>query len=392
MNRKICVVTGSRADYGLLRLVMKGIDADPSLTLQIIATGMHLSPTFGLTYKEIEGDGFKIDQKVECLSSSDSPVAIAEATGKALSGCARAFDELKPDLVLVLGDRFEIFAACSAALLARIPIAHIHGGEVTAGSYDEAFRHSITKMASIHFVAAEEYKKRVIQLGEDPSSVHFVGGLGVDAIKELDLLSKDEIEQNLAIKFADKSLLVTFHPATLEDQAPAAQMSELLAALSKRKDTTLIFTMPNADIGGFEIMKQIEKFVENNRNAYVFKSLGQLLYLSCMSIVDGVVGNSSSGILEAPSFKVGTINIGNRQLGRVQSVSVINAFAKVRDLENAIDRLYSTEFKSKLITCASPYGEGGSSMKILEILREFKPNGKTQKLFYDLHRASEVVK
>jgi GDP/UDP-N,N'-diacetylbacillosamine 2-epimerase (hydrolysing) len=363
---------------------MKGIKAEPSLTLQIIATGMHLSPTFGLTYKEIEGDGFKIDQKAECLSSSDSPIAIAEATGKALLGCATAFDELKPDLVLVLGDRFEIFAASSAALLARIPIAHIHGGEVTAGAYDEAFRHSITKMSSIHFVATEEYKKRVIQLGEHPSTVHLVGGLGVDAIKELKLLSKEEIEQTLGIKFAKKSLLVTFHPATLEDQTPAEQVSELLAALSDRSDTTLIFTMPNADTGGREIMRQLEKFVEKNGNAHVFKSLGQLVYLSCISIVDGLVGNSSSGILEAPSFKVGTINIGNRQLGRVQSASIINTVAKVSDLEKALDYLYSAEFKSKLITCTSPYGEGGSSMKILEILREFRPNGNTQKLFYDL--------
>jgi GDP/UDP-N,N'-diacetylbacillosamine 2-epimerase (hydrolysing) len=390
MNRKICVVTGSRADYGLLRLVMKGIEAEPSLTLQIIATGMHLSPTFGLTYKEIEGDGFKIDQKVECLSSSDSPVAIAEATGKALSGCAKAFDELKPDLVLVLGDRFEIFAASSAALLSRIPIAHIHGGEVTAGAYDEAFRHSITKMSSIHFVATEEYKKRVIQLGENPNTVHLVGGLGVDAIKELKLLNKDEIEQTLGIKFANKSLLITFHPATLEDQAPAEQVSELLAALSDKPDTTLIFTMPNADTGGREIMRQLEKFVEKNGNAHVFKSLGQLVYLSCTAIVDGVVGNSSSGILEAPSFKVGTINIGHRQLGRVQSSSIINSVAKVSDLKKALDCLYSAEFKSKLITCTSPYGEGGSSMKILEILREFRPNGNTQKLFYDVHRACEV--
>ena len=384
MNRKICVVTGSRADYGLLRLVMKGIEAEPSLTLQVIATGMHLSPTFGLTYKEIEGDGLKIDQKVECLSSSDSPVAIAEATGKALLGCARAFDELKPDLVLVLGDRFEIFAASSAALLARIPIAHIHGGEVTAGAYDEAFRHSITKMASIHFVATEEYKKRVIQLGEDPSTVHLVGGLGVDAIKELKLLSKDEIEQNLGIKFAKKSLLVTFHPATLEDQAPEEQIRELLAALSNRPDVTLIFTLPNADTGGLEIMRQIKDFVEKNDNAYAFESLGQLNYLSCLAIVDGIVGNSSSGILEAPTLRVGTINIGDRQLGRSQSASVINALVNKESIENALQRLFSPDFKLILGTCTSPYGEGGASEKIARILGDFNFDKNLQKSFYDL--------
>ncbi len=384
MNRKICVVTGSRADYGLLRLVMKGIEAEPSLTLQIIATGMHLSPTFGLTYKEIEGDGFKIDQKVECLSSSDSPVAIAEATGKALSGCAKAFAELKPDLVLVLGDRFEIFAACSAALLARIPIAHIHGGEVTVGAYDEAFRHSITKMSSIHFVATEEYKKRVIQLGEDPSTVHLVGGLGVDAIKEIKLLSKDEIEQNLGIKFLDKSLLVTFHPATLEAQAPEEQIRELLAALSNRLDVTLIFTMSNADTGGLEIMRQIKDFVEKNDNAYLFESLGQLNYLSCMAIVDGVVGNSSSGILEAPTLKIGVINIGDRQGGRSQSATVINALANKRELERALDKIFSPEFQSLLENCKSPYGDGGASGQILRILSKTRFDGLVRKSFYDL--------
>lgn len=384
IERKICVVTGSRADYGLLRLVIKGIEAEPSLTLQIIATGMHLSTTFGLTYKEIEGDGFNINQMVECLSSSDSPLAIAEATGKALLGCARAFDELKPDLLLVLGDRFEIFAACSAALLARIPIAHIHGGEVTAGAYDEAFRHSITKMSSIHFVATEEYKKRVIQLGEDPKTVHLVGGLGVDAIKELKLLSKDEIEQNLGIKFAKKSLLVTFHPATLEDQAPEEQIRELLAALSDRPDITLIFTMPNADTGGLEIMRRLKHFVENNDNAYLFESLGQLNYLSCMAIVDGIVGNSSSGILEAPTLKVGTINIGDRQLGRTQSDSVINALANKESIEKALKKLFSSEFKLTLATCSSPYGEGGASRKILRVLSDFKFDENLQKFFYDL--------
>ena len=384
MNRKNSVVTGSRADYGLLRLVMKGIEAEPSLTLQIIATGMHLSPTFGLTYKEIEGDGFKIDQKVECLSSSDSPVAIAGATGKALSGCAKALDELRPDLVLVLGDRFEIFAACSAALLARIPIAHIHGGEVTAGAYDEAFRHSITKMSSIHFVATEEYEKRVIQLGEDPSTVHLVGGLGVDAIKELKLLSKEEIEQRLSIKFLDKSLLVTFHPATLEAQAPEEQIHELLAALSNRPDVTLIFTMSNADTGGLEIMRQIKDFVKKNDNAYLFESLGQLNYLSCMAIVDGMIGNSSSGILEAPTLKVGAVNIGSRQLGRSQSESVINSPANKVELGKALDKLLSPEFQATLEFCNSPYGEGGASVQILRILRKASFDGILGKSFYDL--------
>jgi len=384
MKRKICVVTGSRADYGLLRLVMNGIKADASLTLQIIVTGMHLSHTFGLTTKEIESDGFEVDRKVECLSSSDSAVDIAEATAKALSGCAKAFDELKPDLVLVLGDRFEIFAACSAAFLARIPIAHIHGGEVTIGAYDEAFRHSITKMSSIHFVATEDYKKRVIQLGENPSTVHLVGGLGVDAIKDLKLLNKNQIEQTLGIKFASRSLLVTFHPATLENESPSEQIRELLAALSNRSDTTLIFTMPNADTGGFEIMAQIKDFVNKNDNAYVYESLGQLNYLSCMAIVDGVVGNSSSGILEAPTLKVGTVNIGLRQLGRIHSESVIDALANKESIDKALIKLFSPEFKLALSDCRSPFGEGGASRKILKVLSDFKLEKNLQKVFYDL--------
>ena len=384
MKRKICVVSGSRADYGLLKLTMRGIKEDPDLILQIIATGMHLSPTFGLTYKEIEADGFEINHKVECLSASDTPIAIAEATGKAMTGCAKALDELKPDLVLVLGDRFEIFGATSAALLARIPIAHIHGGEVTVGSYDEAFRHSITKMSSIHFVATEEYCKRVIQLGENPKSVHLVGGLGVDAIKELKLLEKYEIEEILGFKFGDKSLLVTFHPATLENIEPSKQMSELLKALSKMQDTTLIFTMPNTDTGGLRIIEQIKEFINKNSNAFAFNSLGQHLYLSCMAIVDGVVGNSSSGILEAPALKIGVINIGDRQMGRIQAPSVINSKPEEAHLIKAIKKLFSEDFQIILESVKNPYGDGGASSRIINILRSDSLDLSVKKKFHDL--------
>jgi GDP/UDP-N,N'-diacetylbacillosamine 2-epimerase (hydrolysing) len=384
MTRKICVVTSSRADYGLLKLVMRGIQEDSGLTLQVIATGAHLSPFHGLTIGEIEADGFEVDRKVECLSKSDSSIAIADATSRALSGCAKALDELKPDLVLVLGDRFEIFAASTAALLARIPIAHIHGGETTAGAYDEAFRHSITKMSSTHFVATEEYGKRTIQLGENPDTVFVVGGLGVDAIKKLKLMTKNEVEKELGFKFDAKSLLVTFHPATLEYQSPREQIGELLAALSERPDTTLIFTMPNADTGGREIMGEIQDFVGRHSNAYGFHSLGQQLYLSCMNIVDGVVGNSSSGILEAPTLKVGTLNIGSRQLGRVQAESVINVAPRKRDIDLALSRLFSPDFKSIVRTCKNPYGDGESSVRILKVLRELSLDGVISKEFYDV--------
>ena len=249
-TRKICVITGTRADYGLLRWVMQGIKDDADLTLQIIATGMHLSPEFGLTYREIEQDGFSIDRKVEMLTSSDTAAGIAKSMGLGLIGFADALNDLKPDLIVVLGDRFEIFAAVSAALVARIPAAHLHGGETTEGAFDESLRHSITKMSHLHFVAAEDYRQRVIQLGEQPERVFLVGGLGVDNIKRMTLLDRQELEASLGLELAQKNLLVTFHPVTLETATATDQMAELLLALAELKDTQLIFTMPNADTDG----------------------------------------------------------------------------------------------------------------------------------------------
>ena len=384
MNRKICVVTGSRADYGLLRWVMQGVKDDPELTLQVIATGMHLSDSFGSTYKEIENDGFKIDFKVRSLSTIDSPVGIAESMGAGLSGCAEAFSDLKPDIIVVLGDRFEIFSAVAAALVARIPVAHLHGGEITSGAFDEAFRHSITKMSHLHFVAAEEYRDRVIQLGEDPKKVFLVGGLGVDNIKKLTLLSKEELEATLEIELGDRSLMVTFHPATLEAEKAEQHMKELLEVLSGLEDTTLIFSMPNADTGGRILMKMVEEFVAGRTNARAFTSLGQLRYLSCIAHVDGVVGNSSSGLAEVPTFKKGTINIGDRQLGRLQASSVINCAPKERDILAAIKRLYSVDFQASLAETTNPYGDGGASAKILKVLRKASLEGIVKKTFHDL--------
>ena len=384
MSRKISVVTGSRADYGLLRWVMQGIKDDPELNLQVIATGMHLSPIFGLTHKVIEEDGFRIDAKVEILGSSDSPAAIAESMALALAGTAKAFSELKPDLVVVLGDRFEIFAATAAALVFKIPVAHLHGGETTEGAFDEAFRHSITKMSHLHFVATDEYRSRVIQLGENPKNVYLVGGVGIDSIKNLPLLSREELEAQLGIKFGAKSLLITFHPVTLDAESPEHQMKELLAALSHLNDTTLIFTIPNADTGGHVLIRMIEEFVGQNENAKVFTSLGQLKYLSCISYVDGVVGNSSSGITEVPTFKKGTINVGDRQLGRIQAASVINCEPKENDIKRAIKTLYSPEFKSNLAATENPYGEGGASARVVKKLKEFSLEGIIKKTFHDL--------
>lgn len=384
MNRKICIITGTRAEYGLLRWVMQGIKDDQDLTLQIIVTGMHLSPEFGLTYRQIEQDGFQIDRKVEMLTSSDTAVGIAKSMGLGLIGMADALNELKPDLIVVLGDRYEIFAAVAASLATCIPIAHLHGGETTEGAFDEALRHSITKMSHLHFVAAEEYRQRVIQLGEHPERVFLVGGLGIDSIKHLKLLGRTELEDSLGIKLASKNLLVTFHPVTLETATAADQMAELLMALAELKETQLIFTLPNADTDGRIMARMIAQFVEQHSNACAYTSLGQLRYLSCIAHVDGVVGNSSSGLLEAPSFRKGTINIGDRQRGRLQATSVINCEPTNKSIAAAVEKLYSADFQQGLSFVRNPYGEGGASEKIVETIKHHSISGIAKKAFYDL--------
>jgi GDP/UDP-N,N'-diacetylbacillosamine 2-epimerase (hydrolysing) len=383
--RKICVITGTRAEYGLLRWVMQGIQDDPELILQIIATGMHLSPEFGLTYQAIEQDGFKINLKVEMLTSSDTPVGIAKSMGLGMIGFADALNDLKPDLILVLGDRFDIFSAVSAALVARIPVAHLHGGEATEGLIDEAIRHAITKMSHLHFVAAEAYRQRVIQLGEQPDRVFLVGGLGIDNINRLQLLSRYALEDALDFKLGSKNLLVTFHPVTLENETAADQMSELLAALADLQDTHLIFTLPNADTDGRTLIKMIEKFVAQHPNARAYTSLGQLRYLSCVAYVDGVVGNSSSGLAEVPSFKKGTINIGDRQRGRLQAASIINCEPNREGIAAALGKLYSTDFQECLGQVTNPYGKGGASEAIISEIKSVTFDGVLKKRFYDLN-------
>ena len=389
MSRKICVVTGTRAEYGLLRWVMQGIKDDPTLTLQVIATGMHLSPEFGLTWRELERDGFAIDHKVEMLISSDTTVGIAKSMGLGMIGFADALQALKPDLVLVLGDRFEIFAAVSSALVARIPVAHLHGGEATEGLIDEAIRHSITKMSHLHFVAAEEYRRRVIQLGEQPGNVHLVGGLGIDNIKRLQLLSLVELEASLDFSLGSKSLLVTFHPVTLETATAEDQMAELLAALADLKDTQLIFTLPNADTDGRALIAMLQKFVATHANARAYTSLGQLRYLSTVALVDGVVGNSSSGLAEVPSFRKGTINIGDRQRGRLMAGSVINCDPERSSIEAALRTLYSHSFQVSLATLRNPYGDGGASEKIVAHIKTVELDGILKKRFYDCGTSCE---
>jgi len=383
MNRKICVITGSRAEYGLLRWVMQGIKDEPSLTLQIIATGMHLSAQFGNTYKEIEGDGFAIDRKVQMLTGSDTGIGIAKSMGNGMIGFADALNELQPDLIVVLGDRFEIFSAVSAALVARIPVAHIHGGELTEGNFDDALRHSITKMSHLHFVAAEEYQNRVIQLGESPDRVFNVGGLGVDNIARTKLISKDELERELQFKFQERNLIVTFHPVTLENDSGLKQLMEMLEALDSFPDIGLIFTMPNADTSSQLMASLIEKYVKSRDNAKSYSSLGVVRYLSALACVDGVIGNSSSGLLEAPVLKKGTINIGNRQQGRVQAKSVISCEPDRLDIQRAITKLLSSEFQSMVKSVTSPFGVSGACEKIVKVIKLMPKENLLKKVFCD---------
>ena len=384
MKRKICVVTGTRAEYGLLYWLLKEIEADKELELQVIVTGMHLSPEFGLTYKEIEKE-FKINKKIEMLLSSDTSIGISKSMGLAQISFAESYDELKPDIVIVLGDRYEIFSATSAAMIARIPIAHIHGGEKTEGAFDESIRHSITKMSHLHFTATEEYKNRVIQLGEHPSRVFNVGGMGIENIKRLKLLSKEEFEKSIEFKLNSKNILVTFHPVTLENSTAKEQFQQLLDAIDELEDTNIIFTKANSDTDGRVINQMIDEYVtKNSHKSIVFTSLGQLRYLSALQYVDAVVGNSSSGLAEAPSFKIGTINIGDRQKGRIKASSVIDCEPNKDSILNSFEKLYSKEFQETLKTTINPYGSGCASKKIVEILKNVNLKNILKKSFYDL--------
>ncbi len=384
-KRRICVITGTRAEYGLLYKLIKAIDNNNNLVLQVVVTGMHLSPEFGLTYQQIEKDGFYIDQKVEMLLSSDTPVGISKSMGVAMIGFADAFDKLKPDLVIVLGDRFEIFSAVSSAMIAKVPVAHLHGGETTEGAFDEAIRHSITKMSHIHFTATDEYRKRVIQLGEHPDRVFNVGAPSIDNINHLTLFSQVEFENSIGFKLGKHNLLVTFHPVTLENTTSEKQFSSILKALEELDEVHLIFTKANADTDGRIINKMIDEYVASHHgNAIAYSSLGQIRYLSALQYVDGVVGNSSSGLIEAPSFKIGTVNIGDRQKGRVKSSSVIDCEPTYKSIQQALATLFSPEFQKKLSKVTNPYGIGGAVEKIIKIICDYPLEGILKKRFYDI--------
>jgi UDP-hydrolysing UDP-N-acetyl-D-glucosamine 2-epimerase len=380
--RKICIVTGSRADYGLLYWVIREVQDDPALQLQIIVTGMHLSPEFGLTYKIIEKDGFVIDERVESLLSSDTPAGIAKSVGLGAIGFADAFSRLSPDILVLLGDRYEIFAAAQAALFANIPIAHIAGGDTTEGAFDEAIRHSITKMAHLHFVTNEASRRRVAQLGENPKSIFNVGSPGIDYIKRTTLLNKEELEKSLKFTFRKRNLLITYHPVTLEKGAVAEQFQELLTALDTLGDQVgLVFTKPNADTGGRVIIRMIDDFVRRHDNARAFVSLGQPLYLSTLVQMDALVGNSSSGIYEAPSFKKPAVNIGDRQKGRLQARSVINCIPEAGSILNAISEACRRDFSDTV----NPYGDGNASRLIVSILKQVPdPSSLLKKHFFEV--------
>jgi GDP/UDP-N,N'-diacetylbacillosamine 2-epimerase (hydrolysing) len=382
---KICVITGTRAEYGLLYWLLLTIKNSDEFELQIIATGMHLSPEFGLTYQVIEKDGFTINKRIETLLSSDTSIGVAKSMGLTTISFSEAFDELKPDLIIVLGDRFEIFSAVSAAMISRIPIAHCHGGEATEGLVDESIRHSISKMSHLHFTATEEYRRRVIQLGEQPERVFNVGALGIENINKLKLLSKEEFEESIKFKLSQKSILITFHPVTLELQSAEKQFSQLLNAIDDLDGYSIIFTKPNADTEGRVIISMIDEYVRKNQEKSIsFVSLGQLRYLSALKHVDIVIGNSSSGLIEVPHFKKPTINIGDRQRGRLKAYSVIDCDPIKKDIINAVEKSQSDHFKAKLKYSTNPYGDGNASEKIFKIIQKIELKGILKKKFYDI--------
>lgn len=384
--KKICVFTGTRANYGLLRPLMDKIKKSHSFQLQTLVSGSHLCSEFGSTYKAIEEDGYKISEKIDITLASDTPEAICKSIGLGYIGFGEAFSRLKPDLLIVLGDRFEDLCAATCAVISQIPIAHIHGGETTIGATDEAFRHSITKMSLLHFTSTEQYKKRVIQLGESPDRVYNVGAPGLDNIKNIRLMTKKELEKELNFTFNEKNLIITFHPVTLEPNSTKKQLKNLLKAVDELKKTNLIFTKSNTDTYGRIINKMIEDYTFKNENkAKIFDSLGQRRYLSTLQFVDAMVGNSSSGIIEAPSFKIGTINIGDRQTGRVRAQSIIDCKPDYSDIKKSLEKLYSFDFQKLLKKTKNPHGDGTATSKIYSVLKKFNFGTPLKKEFFNLN-------
>ena len=384
--KKICVITGSRAEYGLLFFLIKRIKKDKNLNLQLIVTGSHLSKEFGYTFNQIKSDGFNIDVKIPLDLSKDTHLSLTNASSKIIKDMGKAYKKLTPDLVILLGDRYEILASATAATLFQLPIAHIHGGEITRGSMDDSMRHAISKLAHLHLVSHINYKKRLIQMGENSKNIFVVGSLGIEGVNSLDLLSKDKLEKDLNFTFGKKNLMVTFHPETSGTSKIVEAIKNLFKALENFHDIKVIFTYPNSDIGSNEIKKLIHNYVSKNIDrAEVFNSLGQKKYFSTLSIVDGLIGNSSSGIIEAPSLKKGTINIGNRQDGRIQATSIINSSYSYNSIVKSINKLYSKSFKKIIKAVKNPLDKGQSSKKCFDAIKNKKIYKINNKIFFDIN-------
>lgn len=385
MKKKISVLTATRAEYGLLKPIIEKLNKNEELDVRIVATGAHLSPEFGLTFKEIEKDGFTIDEKIEILLSSDTPSSISKSMGLAMISFADYFSKLNPDLLIVLGDRYETLAVATTAMNQRIPIAHLYGGETTEGAIDESIRHAITKLSYLHFTSTEEYRNRVIQLGEHPSRVYTVGASGIENVLNEELLSKSELEMDLGISLSEPYAMVTFHPVTLENNSSEKQIQSLLEVCKEHSDLNFIFTKANADAEGRIINQFIDEYAKENSNIIAFTSLGMRRYLSALKYCSLVIGNSSSGLVEAPSFGVPTVNIGDRQKGRLQASSVINCEPEQDSISQALDRATSKDFKEKAMRTVNPYGDGDTSDKIVKVITEYMIDREIniKKKFYD---------
>ncbi len=384
--KKICVMTGTRAEYGLLKPLIKKIEDDRELELKIVATGMHLSQEFGLTYREIEQDGFEIAERNEMLLSSDTPNGITKSVGLGMIGFADIFTRLMPDMVVILGDRYEMLAAAAAAMIHRIPIAHIHGGELTLGAVDDAFRHSITKMSALHFASTEAYRRRIIQLGEQPDSVFCVGALGVENIKTQKWMDREELTESIGFPLDQPYVMVAFHPVTLEKNTAEGQFGNVLQALEAFSEYHIIFTKANADTDGRVINQMIERYAAENRDrAAAFESLGMIRYLSALQYCEMVIGNSSSGIIEAPSFHIPTVNIGNRQEGRVRGRSVIDCSCAAEEIIGAVHKAQEMKKNGALLSEGNPYEGVETSSRILQVIKERLAGGlDVKKRFYDI--------
>jgi GDP/UDP-N,N'-diacetylbacillosamine 2-epimerase (hydrolysing) len=382
--KKLSILTATRADYGLLKPIIEKLINVTEFDVRVVVTGAHLSPEFGLTYKEIEKDGIAIDEKVEMLLSADTPAAISKSMGLAMIGFSDYFERLKPDMLIVLGDRYETLAVCTVAMNQRIPIAHLYGGETTEGAVDESIRHAITKLSYLHFTSTEEYRKRVIQLGEQPDRVFTVGAVGIENILNQNLMAKRKLAESINFNLDKPYAMVTFHPVTLEDDNSANQFQALLNVCKRYQNLNFIFTKANADANGRIINKMIDAYIEENDNAIAFTSLGMTRYLSALKYCALVIGNSSSGLLEAPSFGIPTINIGDRQKGRLKADSIINCEPRLEDMEKAIDLALTEDFKDKAMKTVNPYGDGNTSEKVVATLRNslLKSRIMLKKIFY----------